>query len=56
MQKKKLVLFLNLMHVHSFYLLRERERDFLLLRAARMVFAADFLRSDRILDWNCFFE
>jgi hypothetical protein len=37
-------------------LLRERERDFLFLRAERIVFAADFLRSDRILDWNSFFE
>jgi hypothetical protein len=37
-------------------LLRERERDLLFFRAVRMVFAADFLRSERILDWNSVFE
>ena len=32
------------------------ERDRLLFMAARMVVAADFLRSERILDWNAFLE
>tara|TARA_B110001452_G_scaffold123280_1_gene102231 strand:- start:12067 stop:12192 length:126 start_codon:yes stop_codon:yes gene_type:complete len=38
----------------TYLLLRERDRLFFM--AARMVLAADFLRSERILDWNAFFE
>jgi hypothetical protein len=37
-------------------LLRDLERDLRLFIAARIVVAADFLRSERIFDWNSFFE
>tara|TARA_X000000368_G_scaffold413798_1_gene402479 strand:+ start:320 stop:487 length:168 start_codon:yes stop_codon:yes gene_type:complete len=55
MQKKELVLLFTYAHIPIVYFLL-RERDFFLFRAARMVFAADFLRYLRILDWNSFFE